>query len=226
MTRERRCPWSRLAPATIKYRENNLCAWIRQPANTWSNLAYVIVGLWLLLQPPARAGGVLMLIPFTAVVIGIGSFMYHASFSLLFQTVDLGAMYLFSCLLIVLDVQRLVFLSGWAFYGLYVSLFLVSLAAFLIIRKQSSFLIFGLHIVIVVVLEMASALLGQRASDYRPFGAMFAVLIAALIPWTLDYKGLAFHPDNHLIQGHALWHVISSLCFIFVFRYYSLIVSN
>lgn len=224
MIREPRCPWSRLAPATVRFRENNLCAWIRQPANTWSNLAYVIVGLWLLVQPPARAGGALALIPITAVLVGIGSFLYHASFSLLFQTFDLGAMYLFSCLLLALDVRRLLPLSDWAFYGLYLGLFGVSLAAFLRIRRQAGFLIFGLHIVLLTVLEGVLALAGRGAGDYRPFLAIFAVLIAALIPWILDYRGLGFHPDNHLIQGHALWHVISSLCFIFVFRYYSLIV--
>jgi len=223
MTRQRSL-WRRFAPATMQYRERNLDAWIRQPANAWSNLAYVAVGLWLWMQPSIRESGVLTLIPLTAVLVGVGSFLYHASFSLLFQTVDLAAMYLFSCLFITLDLWRLFSFSLPVFYGLYMSLFLVSLATFLWLRRRSGFLIFIGHVLIVIVLEVFNAWLGRGANDYRPFIWMLVVLVAGWLIWILDYKGLAFDPDNHLVQGHALWHVITSFCFILAYRYYSSLV--
>ena len=39
------CPWSDYAPATIAFCERRLCAWIVEPSNAWSNVAYVLVGL-------------------------------------------------------------------------------------------------------------------------------------------------------------------------------------
>ena len=41
------CPWSGFAPPDLKHCETNLAAWITTPANTWSNLAYIAVGVWL-----------------------------------------------------------------------------------------------------------------------------------------------------------------------------------
>lgn len=214
-------PWRRFAPATVKYRERNLDAWVRQPANAWSNLAYVIVGMWLWTQPSARQSSILALIPITAILVGIGSFLYHASFSLVFQVVDLGAMYLFSCLFIAFNLWRLFSLSAPVFYGLYLGLFIISLVAFLRLRGRSGFLIFIVHVLIVVVLEALNGWLGQGTADYAPFIWMLATLAVAWGIWILDYKGLLFDPDNHLVQGHALWHVISSFCFILAYRYYS-----
>ena len=39
------CPWSGWAPPNVQWCEENLCALVTAPANTWSNLAYIVVGL-------------------------------------------------------------------------------------------------------------------------------------------------------------------------------------
>src|SRR4051812_39077167 len=45
------CPWSELshlAPPNLKWCEAQVCGWIVEPANTWSNLAYGLLGAALL----------------------------------------------------------------------------------------------------------------------------------------------------------------------------------
>jgi hypothetical protein len=41
-----------------------------------------------------------------------------------------------------------------------------------------------------------------------------------LVFWGVDYAGRGFDPDNHVVQGHALWHMISALCFVFLYNHY------
>ena len=44
------CPWSNWAPATISFCEERLCAWVVEPSNAWSNLAFVAGGAVMLWQ--------------------------------------------------------------------------------------------------------------------------------------------------------------------------------
>ena len=214
-------PWHKLGPATVKYNESNLDTWIRQPANTWSNLAYVFVGLWLYARFGIETYHMLWMVPLTAILIGATSFLYHASFTLAFQTSDLISMYLFSCLLIVLNLQTLFRFGDGAFYSLYLALVLGSSILFLRIKAKSGIIIFGTHVLAILVLQSIIGISGRMTINYTSFTWMLVTLLLAFTVWLLDLKGTLFHPDNHLIQGHALWHLISSLCFVFVYYHYA-----
>ena len=100
------CPWSMFHPPTIKYCESNLCSIITQPANTWSNLVYFIVGIYLSKQNLKDGIYYLKYIPLIAILTGISSFLYHASFTFLMQFFELSSMYLFSAMIIVLNMRR------------------------------------------------------------------------------------------------------------------------
>ncbi len=39
------CPWSGWTLPNLKWCEDNVCAWVTAPANTWSNLAYIFFSL-------------------------------------------------------------------------------------------------------------------------------------------------------------------------------------
>ena len=46
------CPWYDITEKTgapnIKWCEETLCQWVSEPANTWSNLGYIIVGVFII----------------------------------------------------------------------------------------------------------------------------------------------------------------------------------
>jgi hypothetical protein len=62
---------------------------------------------------------------------------------------------------------------------------------------------------------------GKRPASYRDFGAALALLGAAAICSYLDLSRVWCDPDDHLLQGHAAWHVLSAASLVFVFRHYA-----
>lgn len=213
-------PWGRLAPATVKYRENNLSTWVRQPANTWSNLGYVLVGLWLFLQFRVQTPSVWMgIIPITAVAVGIGSGLYHASHSFVFQVLDLASMYLLSSFMVMFGLVRVVSMPEPVFYLVYFGLFLGSFTLFLVVRKRSGFLLFAAQTLISMLLEFGMWVAGYPA-DHLYYVLAIALYGISMVFWIIDYMGRGFDPDNHVIQGHAVWHLLSAVCLLLLYNYY------
>jgi len=224
------CPWSDFLPPTIQFCEKNLCSFITTPSNTFSNLAYIIIGVYLLLQKKDDSNlDRLKLIPISAILTGVMSFLYHASFTLFFQFFDLSAMYLFSALLIVLNWKR--FTGGsernllFSFIGLVFSSMVV-----LFIFKKIGIYIFALHLLIAISLEV-KIFVKKKTQEYKidisffPYYKNFLVSIILFVVafgiWILDYKRIVCDPDNHILQGHAIWHILTSLCYLFLYKFYS-----
>jgi hypothetical protein len=83
------------------YSHGALAQAIREPFNTWTNLAFVRCGALLLTREglaPRRQAGLAL------IAVGIGSFLYHASSSRTLRHWDVGAMYWLYLMLIVLAV--------------------------------------------------------------------------------------------------------------------------
>ena len=64
---------------------------IQQPVNTWTNLAYILAGLWPIIHFRRDISTIVFLLACT--YLGIGSFMFHASITSFWQTIDVAATY-------------------------------------------------------------------------------------------------------------------------------------
>ncbi|MBK8395365.1 MAG: ceramidase domain-containing protein [Leptospiraceae bacterium] len=224
------CPWSNFLPPTIQFCERNLCSYITTPANTWSNLSYIFIGIFLLFKIRKKnTPRYLTLFPIAAILTGIASFLYHASFTFLFQFFDLSSMYLFSCILLVLNWQRIRPLEISKLISLFFILILSSIILLYFFKKYG-ILIFGLHLVIAICLEYR-IYLSQKSSKFSGLkyytNFLFAIFcfFLALFIWILDFKKIICYPDNHILQGHAVWHILTSFCYLFLFRFYDEIKS-
>ena len=85
------CPWyevSLLAPPNVKWCEASQCSWITEPANTWSNLAYIIAAVIIYKLYKNNGGEVLKRASWYAFWIGITSGIYHASYNFFTQVFD------------------------------------------------------------------------------------------------------------------------------------------
>ncbi len=214
-------PWSGYAVATMRYCETNLCGWIAQPANTFSNLGFVIVGIWLAVMSARRADArPLKLIGPIAIVLGVTSFAYHASYTFFWQFFDLASMFLFSTLLLVLNLQRLGVLSQRALVPTYVALNAVSMALLWMIKGKVGIAIFGLQILAAVIVEGLVSISATTRVNYKDLWRTLATFLAAYTFWILDYTGAVCSPGNHVLQGHAAWHVLNAFCFVFMYRFY------
>ena len=79
------------------------------PAGTWSNLAYLAFGAWMIVRARGSERPELRLFGPASVAVGICSGVYHASYSFMLQFLDFVGMFLFCFLVLTLNALRL----GW-----------------------------------------------------------------------------------------------------------------
>ncbi len=191
-------------------------SWVRQPANTLSSLAFVLVGLWALRQPsspspfhPYRPYFVL-----ATLLIGLGSAFYHASLSFAGQFWDVLGMYLLAVLMLLYRL-RPGRLFGVA-YGLSVALLALALWFWPDLRRW----LFAATLLGAIGLELRH--LGRHRPRLRPglFLGGLALYALAFTLWALDATGALCDPRSWL-QGHALWHALGALATAALLLYYT-----
>jgi hypothetical protein len=245
-------PWTAWQPATCMpaacFCEAVGSGFIRQPMATWSNLAFVLVGLLILedvLRPSATRSNLLarrrayvVVYAVAMILIGLGSWFYHASLTFVGQWFDVMGMYLLGTFMVLYNIARLVFspqvthphaalkgmrmpfpqLSGRAFAVSYV-LFNCALGLSLIVVPELRRYLFGILLVVTIALE--GMLRYRRATQIRTsyFIAALLIYVLAQIIWTLDLNHIVCDPSGPL-QGHAVWHVLTALSAGLLYLYY------
>lgn len=215
-------PWSGWALPDIKHCEANLSSWIAAPANTWSNVPYIAVGLWIWSRagrPRALSAGGLGPV---SVAVGVTSFAFHASYTFAGQVLDYAGMFLLLGWALARGLKREGLLSETGALRFWGGLFAASMAALFAFRAL------GLGIQTIVLVEAAALaalevrlMIARRdAPSYAPFWAMQLLLIAGYAFWHLDHADLACVPDNHWFQFHALWHVVTAAAFVAAWRFH------
>ena len=211
------CPWDAYAPATIAFCERRLCAWIVEPSNAWSNLAYVLVGVWVLARARPWSASVRWVIGVCAIVLGLGSFAFHATGIRVFEIVDVSGMYLLAALGLGFAGRRL---FDWPDGRVVACVAVTVLAstALMLALGNDGIVLFGVE-----MLLLMSAELGLRARNGPAarawLGRTIVVSVAALAVWVLDFAGTVCAPDNHVLTGHAVWHGMTALGILFYARY-------
>ncbi len=100
--------WDQFSPATLEFCENLLDGWIRQPANAWSNIGFVIVGYLLWKRTPASQH-YLRVFSIGSILVGITSVAFHMSMIFVAEFFDVASMFITAGMLVVLNTMIL----GW-----------------------------------------------------------------------------------------------------------------
>ncbi len=225
------CPWydmnQQFGDANVKWCEERLCTWFNEPANTWSNLGYMILALVVVAQgfkltdrlqrKTSFIYGVAMFI------CGAFSFWYHASNNYLTQVFDFVGMFIWAGFLVVSNLQRLGTVAQRQFIPVYVALILGCTAlvpAMKAVHIPYQLIVLGLGIVIAVTEVFATKRNTGLAISHRWFGLGLATIVLAEVFSILDMKRVLCMPQNHIIQGHAIWHVIGAVGIYFVYLFY------
>lgn len=216
------CPWSGWTPPNVDWCEQELCAWITNPANTWSNLLYVALGL--LMWREARRGlRSLALFGPASVAVGVFSFAYHASYTWFLQFFDFVGMFLFCFTVLSRNALRL----GWIAAERQTAFFAGGVAAASALVPalfEAGIPIQG--IVLLLVLAMIGQELRLRRRDgvhpaHRRWWTALALIALAALLSALDVTRTWCDPANHWLQGHALWHLLSAASLYALFRFYA-----
>jgi len=227
------CPWDSFEPAAMHFCERELCAWIEQPANTWSNLTYVIVGLVLIALAFREGKRWLAVIGLIEIPLGLGSMVFHASSTHFGEVIDVGMMYLFSCYVLVFNFKRWLakrherslrggtLMSGAQATALYLLLSGGSIAAVALFRGEIGIWIFAIQAWLAGDFETRIYRHYRDPISYRPLVGLVLTFAVAWGVWWLDLLEIACNPDNHFLQGHAVWHVLNAFCFVFLYRFYA-----
>ncbi len=213
--------------------QNRMTQLIRQPANTWSNLAYLFYGLLCVRlaiydkQNLASANLVTShpiiswVFGFTFVYLCLGSFFYHASLTRIGQHFDMGGTYALVAFPFMVNLGRT--------YRHYTSISEKKLVPYLIVFSFTVFvLIFAFKWYLKAEYVLGGLILGVLLSTlwyhaisktrYQILFGLLAVLsmVAAYFIWWQDRYKHWCDPESYL-QGHALWHVLTGLGGFFVY---------
>ena len=107
-----------------------------QPANAISSLSFCVVGVYL--WRIVRERNILLLFPISAVLVGITSFLYHASWTFFFQVFDVSSMFMLSCLLLSFNAWRLKLITEERLPYAYVALLAVSIAGMITLKGKAA----------------------------------------------------------------------------------------
>jgi hypothetical protein len=221
--------WAVYAPATC-LTSHCFCEFPRtgqmflQPANSWSSFGYVCSGFMMIVLASNRdwrsafAPQAATLFGLTAIFVGLGSVLLHATLSLWGQFFDVMGMYLVSGFMLVSAVAR------WRGYSdknaaiLYVALVSLLIAILAVIPEVRRWL-YGVVLIAAIIFELYCARPRRPGVMLRYYVLGIAAKGLAFTIWNTDQSRILCAP-NSLIQGHAIWHLLGATALWFTFLYY------
>ena len=221
------CYWydaaEKVGAPNLKWCEETLCQVISEPANTWSNLAYIIVFAIMFKMTRKLNSKTLRYTPYAMLIMGLGSFFYHASNNYLSQVIDFIGMFFFVHWLIGLNFMRAKVFNLNKTKKYYIGFMLLNCIVMHIL--YINMINFQFLIVIAVVLILYTEYLARK-NNSKPESSKFlyAGLVGIIIAESfsiMDITRVMCNPENHVIQGHAIWHVTSSIALFLAFLYFS-----
>ena len=195
-----------------------------QPANTWSSFGYVLIGSLMLVLPygrdPASALSPLSgrTLGVTAIIVGVGSGLLHATLTLWGQFFDVLGMYLVGSFLLVSALARWRRVTDGAAIILYATL-CISLVTVLLVLPEVRRWLFAVLLILAILTELVFAWRLRPSARISFYLGGLLASGAAFVIWVLDQQGVVCAPDS-LLQGHAVWHLLGAVSLWLSFFYY------
>lgn len=208
------CPWQDLAPASISFCEARLCGWIAEPSNALSNAAYLLPAFWVWRQKN-QSRGVRLMETGAATVLAFMSFFFHSTGSRVGEMLDVSSMYVLPSLSFgVLLADR-----GQKMLGAMVP-FIVWGSATLMMHYSGSdgIIVWGTLAICAALIERSRAQVLPAKGRLTEGILLLTCFFVGYGIWWLDKLGIACHPDNHWVTGHAIWHCFTAGSIYFFYK--------
>ena len=202
--------------------------WIRQPANTWSNLAFIAVALgilWILYRKKTDRSNLLLthstytwLFAFSCLLTGVGSFYYHASFTLMGQWFDMMGMYFSITFFTIYNIDRLHGIKPFKFISLYLATNLLLCFLLTSVPEVRRYLFAAFVLLFLASIFYTQNKLKTRIKAKYLLWSMLSFSLGFAL-WILDIKKIICAP-NSLWQLHSIWHILTAMSGLFIYLYY------
>lgn len=212
--------------------------YIKQPANSISNLAFSIAGFFIAVRAHKtdfltenRMTSTLyypLLMSISLIILGAGSFAMHATNTAMGGFFDLFGMYMVSCFLSAYAIARWFNLSGLGFFllfavgvtiGSYIKL-TPGHGKFLFLTAAS--LWFVINLLVAAIFEVMLHYVRKIEIQARLGWLGLLTLLLAFAIWSLSRNQDSLLCDPYLwLQGHAVWHVLNAVAACFLFLFYT-----
>lgn len=208
---------------------------VAQPANSWSNAGFVLAGLAVLAHLRRRGPALMAADPYyprlygaLGVFLGVGSFAFHGTMRAWGGAADLVSMYAYVAFMVAYDLARIGEWRRPRFSTVFAALTAVPSLALVVVRPEYGKWLFAALVGAALVIEVAVSVPALRPWAPRPidparrpwFWAGLASFAAANAVWNVSHTGGPWCEPASLLQGHALWHLLSALavwCFYLYF---------
>jgi len=211
---------------------------VKQPANTWSNIGFILTGIyigWLSYKNDFNADNWMtttffypVLFASVVVFLGPGSMAMHATDGPWGGFLDLLSMFMIASFVFTYGLKRLFGLPVWGFSLLFIGL--VSLSAWIFLQPWNitggmlniSEYIFAGELLLAAPIELAIRYGRKTNSKVLRGWASALTMILAFVIWNLSRTSdsMFCNPDS-LLQGHAIWHILNAASAFFLFMFYT-----
>ncbi len=192
---------------------------VEQPVNAASSLGFVAVGLWVLWfgSRSAAPGRIVRERALTrsyaavAILLGIGSILFHAAMTEWGGWADLVAMHAFLTLFLLYEAATLWRRSTRWLLRTHAAVNLGLAAALWIMDKGNGKFVFGTLLVLTVVLNRAVLRPGRLVRrDARWFWAGVGAYLGGNVVSAASRTGGPWCDPGGVLQGHGLWHLAAA----------------
>jgi hypothetical protein len=200
---------------TVEYCEKATNFIISRPGYAISNLPYIFLGVFLLSKKPKLA----KVFGSFSILMGLASFIYDSTFTLLSQLVDLSMMFLFINFLLFINIRRLN--SNPPIKKLlviYIFLFAVFLFTTFILSGSTGRVLFGLSASLLVITEFY---LNSRNKDhiFKNWLIALTFFIFGFGIWLLDANQI-WCDTNNILNGRNIFHYLTAISIYYLYKHY------
>lgn len=202
---------------TIQYCEVAIKGFIKRPYYAFSNLAFLFVGIMILLKGKgsvlSRAFG------FMAILVGLLSFAYDSSYLYITQLFDLAGMLLLISFLLYLNLSVL-YKNKISVITIQVMAILLGLISIIVFQGYSGDVVFGIFVLVYVISEIY-LLMVNKHKNYMMWILLFAVFLFGFTFWVLDASKI-YCASFGLLNGRAVFHFLNAVVIYYLYSYYRL----